>query len=406
MENTLIQADDTWLLWAFLAGWAAVSIYLEQKYKWASKLTGAIIALLGALILANLKVIPTAAPAYDAVWTYVIPLAIPLLLFQANLKKVLNESGRMLFIFLISAAGTVIGAYLAFFLMKDSIPHLDKIGAMETGSYIGGGVNFAALSGKLNPPGELAASAIVADNLLMALYFFVLILMPTLSFFRKNYRTPYIDDLEKNAGSGEENTASSYWKRKDISLKDIALASGSAFVLVGVSFKLAEWIDGLIPSGDDVNVVLNLLNGLFGDGYLMLTTVTVLAVTFFSGFFEKINGAQELGTYLIYIFFVVIGVPASIPLLINNAPLLVVFVGIIVLFNMLVTFSVGRVFKFSLEEMIVASNANVGGPTTAAAFAIAKGWTKLIVPIMLVGTLGYIIGNYIGSMMYYVFQAM
>ncbi|WP_226584185.1 DUF819 domain-containing protein [Halobacillus litoralis] len=405
MEQTLIQADDTWLLWAFLAGWAAVSIYLEQKYEWASKVTGAIIALAGALILANLKIIPTDAPAYDAVWTYVIPLAIPLLLFQANLKKVLNESGRMLFIFLISAVGTVIGAYLAFFLLKDTIPELEKIGAMETGSYIGGGVNFAALSGKLNPPGELAASAIVADNLLMALYFFVLILMPTLSFFRKQFRTPYIDEREQTSNPAE-NTAADYWKRKDISLKDLALASGSAFVLVGLSFKLAEWMDGLIPSGEQASFFLNFLNGLLGDGYLMLTTITVFAVTTFSRFFEKIHGAQELGTYLIYIFFVVIGVPASIPLLINNAPLLVVFVGIIVFFNMIVTFGIGRFFKFSLEEMIVASNANVGGPTTAAAFAIAKGWTKLIVPIMLVGTLGYIIGNYIGSMMYYVFLSM
>ncbi|WP_156112602.1 DUF819 family protein, partial [Halobacillus sp. BBL2006] len=38
-----------------------------------------------------------------------------------------------------------------------------------------------------------------------------------------------------------------------------------------------------------------------------------------------------------------------------------------------------------------------GGPTTAAAMAIAKGWTKLVIPILLVGTLGYIVGNYIGT---------
>ena len=56
----------------------------------------------------------------------------------------------------------------------------------------------------------------------------------------------------------------------------------------------------------------------------------------------------------------------------------------------------GRIFKFDLEEMIIASNPNVGGPTTAAAMAIAKGWERLIVPALLVGTLGYVIGNYYG----------
>ena len=55
--NTLISPDETWLLWAFLVGWAAVSIYLEQRFEWASKLSGAIVALLGAMILANLGVI-------------------------------------------------------------------------------------------------------------------------------------------------------------------------------------------------------------------------------------------------------------------------------------------------------------------------------------------------------------
>lgn len=67
-----------------------------------------------------------------------------------------------------------------------------------------------------------------------------------------------------------------------------------------------------------------------------------------------------------------------------------------VLINMLVTFIAAKIFGFTLEEAILASNANIGGPTTAAAMAISKGWQKLVAPSMLVGTLGYIIGTYIG----------
>ncbi len=96
-------------------------------------------------------------------------------------------------------------------------------------------------------------------------------------------------------------------------------------------------------------------------------------------------------------FFVVIGVPASLSLVVTTAPLLLVFVLIIVLMNLLFSLVLGKLFKFNLEEVVLASNANLGGPTTAAAMAIAKGWNKLIVPILLVGTLGYIIGNYIGT---------
>lgn len=78
--NTLISPDNTWALLAIITGSAAISIYLEQTYKWAAKMSGAIVALIFALVLSNFNIIPTDAPAYDMVWSYVVPLAIPLLL--------------------------------------------------------------------------------------------------------------------------------------------------------------------------------------------------------------------------------------------------------------------------------------------------------------------------------------
>ena len=50
----------------------------------------------------------------------------------------------------------------------------------------------------------------------------------------------------------------------------------------------------------------------------------------------------------------------------------------------------------SLDELIVASNANVGGPATAASFAGLLGRPNLIVPATLYGTLGYGIATTLG----------
>ena len=107
--KTLISADNTWALFAILVVVAALAIWMEQKYKWAGKVTGCVIALIGAMILSNIRVIPTDAPAYDFVWSYVVPLAVPLLLFNANVKKIWKESGRVLVIYLISGIGTLVG---------------------------------------------------------------------------------------------------------------------------------------------------------------------------------------------------------------------------------------------------------------------------------------------------------
>ncbi len=398
LEQTLIKADDYVTLWGIIVVWASASIYLEQRYSWAAKISGAIVALIGAIILSNTGIIPTASPVYDAVWTFIIPLAIPLLLFHVKIKRIWQESGRLLIIFLISSIGTVAGVIISFFLLKDHIPVLDKLGAMLSASYIGGGVNFAAMAAKFETPGEMVSAAVVADNLMMAIYFVVLMMVPAIGIFRRRFKTPHVDQVESGSIGEEGKTlAESFWKRKDISLKDIALSVGTAFLLVIVSFKVAEFLDSAIPSGDDVSFFINLVNGLFGDKYLMLTTLTFLVLAMFPRYFESINGSQEIGTFLIYLFFVVIGIPASIPLIIENAPLLLVFVFIIVVVNLTVSLTAGKLLKYDLEEILLASNANVGGPTTAAAMAIAKGWKDLIGPILVVGTLGYIIGNYVGT---------
>jgi len=246
-------------------------------------------------------------------------------------------------------------------------------------------------------PGELVSAAVVSDNLLMALYFFVLIAMPTMALFRKHFKHPHLDEVEKYGNDSQSKTLSaSFWGAKEISLKDIAFAIASAFIIVAVSSEIAKFFDGIIPSGNFFN---NLIKGLIGNKYLVMTTLTMLLATYVPQFFGKIRGSQEIGTFLIYIFFVVIGVPASIPIILQKSPLLLVFCTIMVLFNMLFSVVFGKIFKFDLEEIILASNANIGGPTTAAAMAIAKGWDKLIVPILLVGTLGYVIGNYFGVFM-------
>lgn len=391
--KTLISSDNIWVLWAFITGWAAFSIYLEQKFEWDSKVSGAIIALIGALIFSNLKVIPTESVVYDQVWSYVVPLAITLLLYQCNITKIWKESGKMLVLFLVSSIGTMLGSTLGFLLLNKHIPELAQIAGMMTGSYIGGGANFAAMASAFEIPGDLVSAAVVSDNLLMALYFFVLISIPSIALFRKKFKHPHIDEVEKIGVKEGETAASSYWKSKEVSLKDIGFCIGSAFIIVAVSVSLAEFLSSIIPTS---NAFLKILNTLLGNQYLIITTVTMLCATLKSDFFGNLGGAQEIGTFLIYLFFVVIGVPASISSIINNSPLLLVFCLIVVLINMLVTFGVAKLFKFNLEEAILASNACIGGPTTAAAMAVSKSWSKLIAPIMLIGTLGYVIGNYCG----------
>ena len=384
----LINSDNTLALWTIITSIAAISIFLEQKYKWASKITGCVLAMVIAALFSNFNIIPTESKVYDDVWSFLVPLAIPLLLFKANIKKIWKESGRLVILFLLSSLGTLIGVFVGFFILKNFIPMLYKVSAMMTGSYIGGSVNFAAMSQSFNVPGELVSAAVVSDNLIMAVYFLLLIALPSMAFILKFLKQKTI--VKNNS---ENNFSANFWKAKEISLKDIALCIAASFAIVFVSQVIADYFNSVIPASD---ISLSFLRGMVGNKYLMITTITMILATYFPKFFGDLGGSQEIGALIIQIFFVVIGIPASVSLIVEKSPLLLVFCAIIVSVNLLVTLFFGRIFKYKIEEVVMASNANIGGPTTAAAMAIAKGWTSLIVPTMLVGCLGYVIGNYFG----------
>ena len=137
-------------------------------------------------------------------------------------------------------------------------------------------------------------------------------------------------------------------------------------------------------------------NTFLGSQYVWITLISMIFATFFEKQASSMNGAQEIGTFFIYMFFFVIGVPASIMEILTNAPLLFVFCLIMVVVNMLFCLIGGKMLGFALEDILIASNANIGGPTTAAGMAISQGWNALVGPAMLVGTLGYVIGTYLG----------
>ena len=397
-RETLIAADDTWGLLAVMCLGVFAAIWLEQKYQWASKISGAIIALILAMVMANVGIIPTSCVLYDdIVWGVVVPMAIPMLLLQCNLKKIWSETGRMLAIFLIGAAGTTVGAFVAYYILKapfGDAANLARVASMMTGSYIGGGVNFAAMASQYAAGDDITAAATVADNLLMAGYFFVLIAFAGSKFFRAKFAHPLIDEVE--AGTSKEaaqTQAAAFWSRKDISLKDIALNVAYAVTIVFV----ARLIAGLFGGFEITNVAMNFVVRFLGSQYVWITTLSVIVATFATEKVEALHGSQEVGTYLIYLFLFVIGVPANIYTVITKSPLLLVLTAIMVIVNMLFCFVGAKLLKFNLEDAIIASNANIGGPTTAAGMAISQGWTALVGPAMLIGTLGYVLGNYMGT---------
>ncbi|KAG1670355.1 hypothetical protein FOA52_000115 [Chlamydomonas sp. UWO 241] len=135
--------------------------------------------MLCALTLSGTGVIPLDTPVYDAVWRYLMPLAAALFLLECDVLDVWRNGGQLLTAFLIGAAGMMAGAIVGWALLKGALgPQAGCIAASLCSSYIGGSINFVAVSSTVGLDAALVPAAIAADNVAMVGYLAVLMALP------------------------------------------------------------------------------------------------------------------------------------------------------------------------------------------------------------------------------------
>ena len=368
-ETTLVSPDHVWPLLAVLLGAAALGLWGERT-RWGSRISGAVITILATFALSNLSVIPTAAPLYDIISGYLLQLAIPLLLLKADLRKIFREAGPTLIAFLLGALGTVIGVMIAFWLIP-----LGEQGPGLAGTfcatYVGGGVNYTATAKLLELSPSNFAAGMAADNLAMTAYFLLLFALPSVAWLRRGYPDRPLTDTAQH-GEG-------YWESRKVALMDLAIA----LAIAATACFAGTWLQDR--------------TGYAGTGILFTTALVVAAATLFPRHLGKIEGADTVGTYMMMTFFAVIGASASIWLVIEKGPMLLVFAAVILGIHLVFLLIAGKLLRLDLRELVVASNANMGGPTSAAAMAVSRRWDGLVVPAVLCGTLGYAIATFMGT---------
>ena len=373
--QAMLHKDPSFCLSAVLL-LSTFGISLERRTVLGKALSAPLATMAVALTVANLGIIPFSSPIYTATNKFLVPLAVPMLLFDSDLRRVVRDTGSLLAAFGVGACATIVGTLVAYPLLPMTSLGADgwKVACALAARHIGGAINFVAVAETLNVSGTAVSAAIAADNVVVALYFAMLFAISKTGEPEGESQGEEQDGESKEAFatiSDPENVESD---SGSFSLPTMMVAVATSSVLCTLGGILSKL---LLPPGTSS---------------LPLTSVlTVVAATINPKFFSKIrNAGNALGILFIQMFFAASGAAGSIRLVLQQAPSLFAFSALQIAIHFGFLVGVGRhIFRLQPRELYLASNANVGGPTTAAAMAQAKEWKRLVLPALLIGILGY-----------------
>jgi uncharacterized membrane protein len=376
-ENTmsLITTDSTFQLAAALLALATFGFWAETK-QLGRKLSGPLIIISLALVLSNINLIPHSAPMYGTVGDLLVPLAIPMLLFRADLKMVLREIGPMLKAFMASAVVIAI-SIIILCLLFDFGPYEAQVAGALAGSYVGGSLNFVATAQavELTDPNHYVA-ALTADTIGAVFFLTLLMMLPAMSWARKAMPSRYI------SAEGESLGTELAEHEKQVTPPFDLLGLAAAITISMIICALGELLTNFLGAGNYFILVITILA-------LMVANLAKPLV-------KRFNSEFEVGTFFMYIFFATIGASANLTTIAGIAlPYVIMICAAVVLFILLILV-VGKFLKLDLAELLIAANACILGPATAAAMAAGQRWNELVTPGMLAGILGYSFATFIG----------
>ena len=374
------MSESIYLLVVFCAV-AAVAEWLGRLPvgRW---LGGAIISLLVGFLLANVGLVPTVAdapPFYDHVISVAAPAAIFLLLIEVRLQDLKRAGLPMLVAFGIGAVGTMIGVAAAFWLTGAEQwlgRYAAPVAGMYAATYIGGSTNLTAVALQYGVTDDRAlfAAANLADAAAgLSWLALLLVLAQLLRRLPGTWPGPAATD------------AAPIDRPRPASLASIVTLLALALAALWASRRISAWTAEA---------------GIAVPDMLILTSIALLAAQVPA--MQRLGGASMLGMYGVQLFCAVIGASCDLEALAglgHTGELLLLFVTLVVLIHGLVQFGVGRMLRLSPAVLAIASSANIGGAVTILPIATGFRRMDLLLPGILVGTLGNAIGTYAGFLM-------
>ena len=319
------------------------------------------------------------APVLGLITTYVLPMALFLLLVTVDMRAIFRLGDKALLMFFIGSLGIMTGAVVAFVLVKGVIgPQFwGGFGALSA-SWTGGSANMIAVKEALPVPDNVFLPMVIVDTIVPYVWMGLLIaavrLQPAFDRWNRADRS-VLEALHRHSGATAVGiSALTPW--------------GIAVVLAcaAVAGLVSQWLGAQLPA----------VKNIIGPAAWTIIAVTSLALllSFTPARRLETLGANKAGAWLLYFVLTAIGAKAALTDL--GASVVLIGAGFIIVAVHLVFLLAGaRFLRAPLFLVAASSQACIGGvasaPVVAAVYEPALASVGLLLAI-----LGNIVGTYLG----------
>jgi uncharacterized membrane protein len=345
------------------------------------------------LVMGNIQIIPESISGIQGdVMGVTILLGIPLVLFSENVVKWAKMAKITFISLLLGVVSVIVLVFVGYFIFRNTIPEIWKISGMMIGVYTGGTPNLAAIARALAVDEELYILTHTAEMVIGALILLFLITgaKPLFGKFLRPYKEGEKSKEHPKLDVADFESYEGFFKRKNFN--GILKAFGVALLIFGIGYGTTLLFEG---DAKDTAAVLTVTT--LGIGASLIPAV------------NRIKSSFQLGMYFIYVFCIIVASKADLIALFDVANVrlmvnLLLYIALVIVGSLILHAILSWIFRINVDDYIITSTALSNSPPFVPVVAAAIRNKEVVIPGMIIGVIGYAIGNYLGVAIAYLLK--
>ncbi len=355
--------------------------YMAARFQFLNKIGTVLISYGIGLLLAQFIMHTDALKAVQtAVSSAAIMLALPILLMDLKLSSLRIIAGKTAVSSLIALVAVTLVVAVTHYFFESRVENSWQISGMMVGIYTGGTVNLASIQKALGVSQDTYIAVHTFDTLWTTLYLLGLLLLSGQFSLRKEKRE---DHGWKPATKFFEAI---YWLKKS-ALKNTGLQIALAILVAGISVGLGYLFK---PDIRDAAIML------------AVTSVGVLGAVVVNK--TGMKASVGPGNYFLNMFGLALASMADFRNIVHADSDLILWIAVVLFGSFLLHYVGGKLFKVDNPTTMVVSVAFICSPPFVPVISKSYRRNDLLLPGLVVGVLGYVVGNYLGVLLAFILK--